>query len=324
MIQAAIFGLGRWGQNLVNSVQKQSSDVRFKRAVVQTPFKYQEYAEQNHLLITADAHEVLSDPEIQMIVLATPHKLHVEQIQAAASAGKHVFCEKPLALTWKEAQQAVKACELANVLLGVGHDKRFWPAMQELKKIVQSGILGELIHIEGIFTNENLKNFQTSWRDQPENVPGGSLTATGIHILDAFTNMMGDVKSVEGIYRQKNQGKQDTMAILYEFNSGATGLLSSPRPSTVFWRVHIFGNLGNAEVRGPTELILNLTGQPTQAQTFEMHNALQFQLEAFAKAIQNKMPYLISPQDILRTVKVFEATAKSIDTQQKITLLEIT
>jgi predicted dehydrogenase len=320
MIQAAIFGLGRWGQNLVNSVQKHSSDVRFKRAVVQTPSKYQEYAEQNHLLITTDAHEVLRDPEIQMIVLATPHKLHVEQIQAAASAGKHVFCEKPLALTWKEAQQAVKACELANVLLGVGHDKRFWPAMQELKKIVQSGILGELIHIEGIFTNENLKNFQTSWRDQLENVPGGSLTATGIHILDAFTNMMGDVKSVEGIYRQKNQGKQDTMAILYEFNSGATGLLSSPRPSTVFWRVHIFGSLGNAEVRGPTELLMNLTGQPTQAQTFEMHNALQFQLEAFAKAIQNKMPYLISPQDILRTVKVFEATAKSIDTEQKITL----
>jgi predicted dehydrogenase len=65
---------------------------------------------------------------------------------------------------------------------------------------------------------------------------------------------------------------------------------------------------------------MNLTGQPTQAQTFEMHNALQFQLEAFAKAIQHKMPYLISPQDILRTVKVFEATAKSIDTQQKITL----
>ena len=323
MIQAAVFGLGRWGQNLVNSVQGKSKHVQFKRAVVQSPAKYAEFAEQKNLLVTSNPNEVYEDTEIQMLVLATPHNLHVQQIQAGARVSKHVFCEKPLALTLTEAQEAVKACEVAKVNLGVGHDKRFWPAMQELKKIVLSGILGNLSHIEGIFTNENLKNFQTSWRDDPVNVPGGSLTATGIHILDAFTNLMGDVQSVEAIYRQKNQGQQDTMAILYEFASGATGLLSSPRPSPVFWRIHLFGSLGNVEVRGPTELILHLAGSSPEVRTFENINALQFQLEAFASAIEHQQPYLISPTEILRTVHTFEATARSVDTQQKVTLSPI-
>jgi predicted dehydrogenase len=320
MIQAAIFGLGRWGKNLVNSVQNQSSILRFKHAVVQTPEKYQEFANERTLLVTSDPKVVLSDPEIQMIVLATPHNLHVQQIRASAEAGKHVFCEKPLALNLSDALQAVSYCEKANVLLGVGHDKRFWPSMQAVKSIVQSGALGDLIHIEGIFTNENLKNFQTSWRDQAENVPGGSLTATGIHVLDAFTNLMGEVQSVEGIYRQINQGTQDTMAILYEFKTGATGLLSSPRPAPVFWRIHVFGSLGNVEARGPTEIHISMAGKPSETKIFENHNALQFQLEAFATAILENKPYLISPNEIVRTVRAFEATVKSIDTHQKITL----
>jgi len=320
MIQAAIFGLGRWGKNLVNSVQNQSSILRFKHAVVQTPEKYQEFANEKNLLVTSNPELVLSDPDVQMIVLATPHNLHVQQIRASAEAGKHVFCEKPLALNLSDALQAVSYCEKANVLLGVGHDKRFWPSMQAVKSIVQSGAFGDLIHIEGIFTNENLKNFQTSWRDQAENVPGGSLTATGIHVLDAFTNLMGEVQSVEGIYRQINQGTQDTMAILYEFKTGATGLLSSPRPAPVFWRIHVFGSLGNVEARGPTEIHISMAGKPTETRTFENHNALQFQLEAFATAIVENKPYLISSNEIVRTVRAFEATVKSIDTQQKITL----
>jgi predicted dehydrogenase len=320
MIQVAIFGLGRWGKNLVNSVQNQSSILRFKHAVVQSPEKYQEFAQEKNLLLTNDSEAVLRDPEVQMVVLATPHNLHVKQIRASAEAGKHVFCEKPLALNLSDALQAVSYCEKANVLLGVGHDKRFWPSMQAVKSIVQSGALGDLMHIEGIFTNENLKNFQTSWRDQAENVPGGSLTATGIHVLDAFTNLMGDVQSVEGIYRQMNQGVQDTMAILYEFKTGATGLLSSPRPAPVFWRIHVFGSLGNVEARGPTDIHISMAGKPTESKAFENHNALQFQLEAFATAIIENKTYLISPKEIIRTVQAFEATCKSIDTHQKVNL----
>ena len=320
MISAAIFGLGRWGKNLVNAVQHQSPHLQFKTAVVTNPGKHQEFAAQAHLMVTDDANAVWQDPSIEMVVLATPHSLHVSQITSAAQAGKAVFCEKPLALTLKEAEVAVQVCQDHQVLLGVGHDKRFWPSMQQVQAVVRSGQLGDLSHIEGIFTNENLKNFQTSWRDIPANVPGGNLTATGIHIIDSFTNLMGPIRSVEGIYRTMNDGQQDTLAMLLEFASGATGLLSSPRPSPVFWRVHVFGSAGNIESRGPLQTIQMMSGKEPDMQSYTAINALQFQLEAFAQAIQNKTPYLISPQNILNTVAAFEAAAKAIDTQKKVYL----
>jgi predicted dehydrogenase len=312
MINAAIFGLGRWGRNLVNAVEH-SEVVRFKKAVVTNPSKHLDFAKEKHLEVTADPNEVLLDPSIEMIVLATPHLLHLPQITAAAKAGKAVFCEKPLALTLDEARQAVAVCQEHQVLIGVGHDKRFWPSMQHVQQVVRSGELGKLIHIEGNFTNENLKNFQTSWRDLPENVPGGNLTATGIHIVDAFTNLMGPIKSVEGIYRQMDGGTMDTLALIVDFESGATGLLSSPRPSPVFWRVHVFGQQGNIESRGPLQSIQSMSGKDSVVKEFAPINALQFQLEAFARAIENKTDYLISPAEILNTVAAFEASAKAVD-----------
>lgn len=319
LIQAAIFGLGRWGKNLVNAIEK-SEVVQFKKAVVTSPSKHSDFANDKNLHVTSDACEVLDDPQIQMVVLATPHLLHLPQISAAAKAGKSVFCEKPLALNLIEGKQAVKVCQEYGVLLGVGHDKRFWPSMQHVQNVVRSGELGELIHVEGIFTNENLKNFQTSWRDQPENVPGGSLTATGIHVIDAFTNLLGPVHSIDGIYRTRHEGQLDTIAMLLEFTSGATGLISSPRPSPVFWRLHVFGSKGNIEARGPLQTIISKPGQEASVQNFETLNALQFQLEAFARAIANKTPYLISPEEILRTVAAFEAAARAVDTGKKVIL----
>ena len=108
MVNAAIFGLGRWGRNLVNAVEH-SDVVRFQKAVVTNPQKHLDFAQEKQLVVTADPNEVLLDPSIQMIVLATPHLLHLPQITAAAKAGKAVFCEKPLALNLEEAQRAASA-----------------------------------------------------------------------------------------------------------------------------------------------------------------------------------------------------------------------
>jgi predicted dehydrogenase len=108
-------------------------------------------------------------------------------------------------------------------------------------------------------------------------------------------------------------GTMDTLALLVDFASGATGLLSSPRPSPVFWRVHVFGQHGNIEARGPLQTIQSMSGKDAVMQEFAPINALQFQLEAFARAIEGKTNYLISPEEILNTVAAFEASAKAVD-----------
>ncbi len=285
------------------------------------PATVSEYAAKTGITVTASYAELLDDVSIDAVVLATPHQLHVDQIVAAAGAGKAVFCEKPLALTRAEAERAIRACESAGVALGVGHDKRFWPSMQELKRQVESGTLGTLLHIEGNLSNENSVATYRPWRGQAEHSPGGSLTATGIHILDAFVHLMGPVKRIQASYTGSiGPDVQDTMAMLFEFKSGATGLLASVRPTPVFWRVHAFGTAGSAEARGTDDLELRLSGAQPRLIHAQPLDALRFELEAFADAVSGTTPYPISHQQMLLTAQTFEAAARAVDTKATVTL----
>src|SRR5215216_744792 len=99
MINTAIVGLGRWGQNLVNSVHGKSDKIRFVAGVLRNPQKAGEYAAQRGLTLHSTLDDVLSDRRIDAIVLATPHTAHAQQIIAAVKAGKPVFTEKPFTLT---------------------------------------------------------------------------------------------------------------------------------------------------------------------------------------------------------------------------------
>src|SRR5262245_49537637 len=147
MIDAAIAGLGRWGQNLVRSVQGASERLRFVRGVVRRPDSAREFAAQHGIELTTSFEGALADPRVHAVVLATPHTLHVEQVVAAARAGKAVFCEKPLALTRADAERAVAACREADVVLATGQDKRHWSSMRALARVVASGRLGEILHV---------------------------------------------------------------------------------------------------------------------------------------------------------------------------------
>ena len=139
MIDAAIVGLGFWGRRLVESVQGRSNTLRFTRAVVRRPEPVREFAANQGIALGDDFAAVLADPAIKLVVLATPHSLHTEQIIACAAAGKAVHCEKPLALKRSDVQRAVDACAKAGVRLGVGHDKRFWPSMVERISVLALG-----------------------------------------------------------------------------------------------------------------------------------------------------------------------------------------
>src|SRR5688500_20264468 len=96
MIRAAIVGLGRWGQNLVNSVQGKSDAIRFVAGATRTVAKAEAYAREKGFPLHDTYKKVLADPKIDAVVLATPHTQHAAQVVAAAKAGKHVFTEKPL------------------------------------------------------------------------------------------------------------------------------------------------------------------------------------------------------------------------------------
>ena len=112
MIQAAIVGLGRWGQTLVGSVQGKSERLRFTHAVSRDPSRVSEFIATHRLQIFGSLDAALADPGIDAVVLATPHSLHADQIVASAAAGKAVFCEKPLTLTRAEALRVLRDAPL--------------------------------------------------------------------------------------------------------------------------------------------------------------------------------------------------------------------
>ena len=300
MIDAAIVGLGRWGRALQESV-RQSSRIRFVREI-----------DVAHGTKLSDA---LADAAVKAVVLATPHSLHREQVIAAAQAGKHVYCEKPLALKAGDALAMIDACRRAGVRIAVGQNRRFWPAMKELKRIVADGRLGRVLHIEGHNSNENSNRVTGGWRIRPEESPGGGLTGAGLHVLDAFVYLCGPLRRTCAQLRTYKEDipPLDALSVLYEFADGTSGMLATVRATPLYWRVHVFGTEGSAEALGETELVVRMGGKPAERVALEPADSLRAELEAFADAVDNRSPYPISEEQMLATVVAFEATVRSLE-----------
>jgi predicted dehydrogenase len=314
MINAAIVGLGRWGRNIVDAVQGKSERLRFSRCVSRRPDTVRDFAQRHGLTISTDLADVLADPDVQAVVLTTPHSLHAEQTIAVARAGKAVFCEKPLALTTADAQRAIDACRTAGVPLALGHDKRFFASMQELQRVVTSGRLGDILHIEGHFSNETTRKFYAGWRESSTESPGGGVTATGIHIMDAFVNLVGPARRVfaQLVERPPEPDPVDTLSVCIEFESKVSGVLCGVRSTPQYWRVHVFGKLGWAEALGATELVLHTGDAQPQRFTFDLRDTLRQEMDAFAAAVEGRAPYPIPPEQMLASVGILEATIASL------------
>ncbi|MCX7135559.1 MAG: Gfo/Idh/MocA family oxidoreductase [Proteobacteria bacterium] len=314
VVNAAIIGLGWWGKNIVKAVQGKCTQLRFVRGVTKEIEETQEFASEHGIPLSSELDEVLADPRIAAVVLATPHSLHADQIVAAARAGKHVFCEKPLSLKRADAERAVKACLDAKRVLGVGQNQRFWPAMTALRGVVASGDLGEVMHIEGHYSNENSSNFFAGWRDKPAETPGAGMTGTGIHILDAFVSMAGPVAEVSARFASMRGGHdpRDTISVLFRFKNGMSGTLGAVRPSPFYWRVHAFGDKGSAEALGETELVVRRSGKTIERTVHPAIDSLRAEFDAFAQAVAGGAPYPITPAEMTATIAAFEGIIESI------------
>jgi predicted dehydrogenase len=313
MIRAAIVGLGRWGRNLVEA-SRGHDRLRIVRAVEPDREGAQDYCAQHRLELTGDLDAVLADGAIDAVLLATPHSLHPAQVIACAAARKQVFCEKPLALHRADAIRMFDACRKTGVVLAVGHNRRFWPSMRALRDVVASGELGTILHVEGHNSNENSQAITAGWRLSPEESPGGGLTGAGLHVLDAFVSMFGPVRQVHAQLRQREPGPPplDTAMMTLDFVSGATGSLATVRATPLYWRVHVFGTRGSAEVLDERTMILRKSGGEPQRTTYAAVDVLRTELDAFADAIENKVPFPVPEAEVLATLSAFEAALQSM------------
>ena len=315
MIDAAIIGLGRWGKGIVQSVQGRSKRLRFIRGVSKEPDQARDFAATHGFALSTEFAEAVADARVKAVVLATPHSLHVDQIAAVAAAGKPVWCEKPLALTLAEAKRAVAAVREAGVVFALGNNKRCFPSMQELRRLVAAKTIGEVLHIEAHFCNEHsTRVIPGGWRDDPAESPGGGLTGAGLHLIDALVSIGGPVAEVHAqlFERKPPPDPRDVIALQAQFTSGATGQLASVRAAPAYWRVHVFGTKGWAEARDETTLTVALNGQSPQTQTLPPADSLGLLLEAFGEAIELGQPFPVTTDEMLSVVATFEAAIASM------------
>jgi predicted dehydrogenase len=327
MINAAIIGLGWWGRHLVESVQGSSERIRFVRAADLAPEPAQKFAGRHRLRLSADCADALADPHVEAIVLTTPHAGHAEQAIRAAEAGKHVFVEKPLALSAGDATRVVAACEKAGVVLGVGHERRFEPALIEIKKMIAAGELGVIMHAEANFSHDSLANLdEGNWRLAPEHAPAAGMTAMGVHLTDSLIDMLGPVDRLYAETAKQAMAAPggDVVSVLLKFRGGATGFVTSILKTPFFMRLHVFGSDAWVEardrVRPEAEGLVDFTvcraGGDPETRQIQAIDAARANLEAFAMAASGDAPYPIPTGDMIHNVAVLEAICTSAESGQ--------
>ena len=331
MINAAIVGMGWWGKTLVESVQGTSDLIRFAAGASRTPTpELNVFADQQKLKLAPNYEALLADPSIDAVVLATPHSMHTQQVIAAAAAGKHVFCEKPFALTKADAEAAVAATQKAKVTLGLGYNRRFHPEMTKLRERIRSGNLGTILHVEATMTFPNALMLKpTQWRANREETPCGGLTPMGVHAIDGMIDLCGPITQVfcQSFRQAVEIDSDDTTSILFRMKGGMSGYLGTITATGPGFSFQVFGTKGWVRLEGMTHVAgasseerrTTLFGackfQPAKgpAETWEAAklDVTRFSLEAFAKAASGGPAYPIPVAEMIHGASVTEAVVRS-------------
>ena len=315
-VNAAIIGFGRWGQLLYEASQK-CEQLQITQVVTRTIANAEQYCKQADLALTDDYNAVLADRKLEAVIIATPHSQHFEQLMHAAGAGKHVYCEKPFTLVGDQAKKALQAIQANGSKVAIGHNRRFAPNTLALKKMIDQGWFGDLVHIDGVF-NAHLAQSKGRWRDSVEESPAGGMTSLGIHVVDMFINLMGPVTGVSARSERISPACafDDNTVAAMTFENGARGQLTTLTSTAMRWQVTVYGTNGWAEIQDLDRLII----QPVEGQREDIHYpgfaypaiaTITSALDAFAGDILGGAAFPISPKEIEHGTRVLEAIIKA-------------
>lgn len=324
-VRAAIIGLGRWGRSLVNAVHGKTDAIRFTAAYTRTRASAEDYCREKSIPLLDRFEDALASPDIDAVVLATPHSQHAEQVMAAAVAGKHIHVEKPLTLDRSSAEAAVAAAKRAGIVLAVGFNRRFHPSVVEIRKRLASGQLGQVMSMVGAHTTSTGQFIAAdNWRAQPDEAPGGAITAVGVHSIDHMIEFAGPVRDVLSTTGRYVGGpSDDTTNIMLRFKSGATGLLFCSVATATTLSFTLFGTKGLAEFSKPNLARFRFVAVSTVAPTGPVtappdeiiespaFDTLNAELIEFARCIAEKRPYPVAIDQVLHGMSVFDAVVRS-------------
>ena len=264
--------------------------------------------------------DMLANPDVQVVAIHTPNSLHCEEVIAAAKAGKHVFCDKPMATSVADAERMIAACEKAGVQLGMNFHNRSMPCFIETKRIVQSGEIGDITVIE-LEASPGFRPGGTlsSWRVDPAMSGLGTTMSIGVHVYDILRFIMAaEVETVSAMFDTPRNVMEQTNMSTLRFTNGAIALVNvnekSPLPYNDFV---IHGTKGRITGKGLTRsraggvLEVATTDGKIRNQEFPAINAHGACVAAFSQALLEGRPFTPSGIDGLRSMQLTDAMAKS-------------
>ena len=331
MINAAIVGLGWWGRTLVEAVSGSSDRMRFTAGATRTHSdELREFAALHKFDLRQSYDELIDDPKIDAVVLATPHSMHADQLVAAAAKGKHVYCEKPFALTKAEAEKSVAAAKAAGITLGLGYNRRWHPEMTNLRDQINSGDLGVILHVEATMTFPNALMLKAdAWRASRDETPCGGLTPMGVHAIDGMIDLCGFVDEVycQSFRRAVEIDADDTTSILLRMKEGMSGYLGTMTATGGGFNFQVYGSKGFVKLEGMT----HVAGAPSEERRTKLFGRCTFKplkgpaevweaatldivkatLEDFAEAASGGKPFMIPIEEMIHGAAVTEAIVRS-------------
>lgn len=331
MLKAAVVGLGWWGTHIVASLAT-SQSIRVTHGVEVSPDRVGDFARAHGLRLTSSFDAVLEDSAVDAVVVATPHSLHEAQVLQAVAAGKQVFCEKPLALTAAGAQRILDACDKASIVLGIGHERRFEPAMEYLLQAITNGQLGQVLHMEANVSHNLFASLDpSSWRVSARDAPAGAMTALGIHVTDLFISFAGRPRSVMASTAKvlKTGASDDHVSAQIEFANGVTGAVTCLSSTPFHGRVAVYGTHGWIDVREngnvdkgmPTDVVTADAQGRRTAVSYAPANTVLANVESWAQAVLGHGTYRFTRDQLLDNIRVLEAiVASAADASRRVVL----
>jgi predicted dehydrogenase len=263
-----------------------------------------------------------ASPTGDMVTVLGADEEHVEHVLTATAAGCRVFVEKPFSLTVRECRRALDAVVDAGVQVGIGYERRFEPAVEELAARCAAGELGQLLLVEGNFSHDRFLALPPdSWRLSARQTPVGPLTATGIHLVDLAITLLERPTEVWATSATLATSFEngDASSIMMTFEPGATATLNAVLATPFQGRLRIFGTREWVEIadRGHPDSpagwdVVRATPAGDPETTFvHPFDPVRENLERFGAAVPGGTPYPIAPEQIELSVDTFEAITRS-------------
>ena len=312
-VQLASIGLGWWGGMLANAAARSA---RVAAVYARDRTARDQFAANHSARSAPDLESIWSDPGIDGVIIATPHSVRADLIEAAAEAGKHVFVEKPLALTLEEAERCVRATENAGVVLQVGHNKRRQTGIRELKTAIDTGGIGQ---VQAIETNISIPIvFRTNlpqWRQESEHLPAGGMTPLGVHMVDTIQYLGGPIDTVMAMITRvtDRMDLDDTTICLFHLSDGPLATLTTLIATGPVHNVTVYGTEQIMWVeQDGLRLFRQIRGEPDREEVpVEPVDTLVEELAEFVDCIETGASPETGAPEALSVVEVLEAILTS-------------